>query len=84
MTTPPGWAGSVPRRSCAGAWAGRGLLVFPALWTVYLGLTNFRLTGIAAATPVVVGLDNYANALGDPDLPQRALADPALRCWARR
>ena len=41
-------------------------LVFPALWTLYLGLTNFRLTGVAAAHPKVVGLDNYTNALGDP------------------
>ncbi|WP_219414274.1 carbohydrate ABC transporter permease [Pseudonocardia nigra] len=42
-------------------------LVFPALWTLYLGLTNYRLTGIAAARPEVVGLDNYATALTDPD-----------------
>ncbi|HEX4252110.1 MAG TPA: sugar ABC transporter permease [Pseudonocardia sp.] len=42
-------------------------LVFPAIWTIYLGLTNFRLTGTAAAHPKVVGLDNYASAVGDPD-----------------
>lgn len=42
-------------------------LVFPALWTLYLGLTNFRLTGIAAARPRFVGLDNYEHALGDPN-----------------
>ena len=42
-------------------------LVFPALWTLYLGLTNYRLTGIAAARPKFVGLDNYATALGDQE-----------------
>jgi multiple sugar transport system permease protein len=40
-------------------------LVFPALWTLYLGVTNYRLTGIAAADPQVVGLDNYVEALTD-------------------
>jgi multiple sugar transport system permease protein len=42
-------------------------LVYPALWTIYLGLTNYRLTGLAAARPEVVGLDNYTRALSDPD-----------------
>ncbi|MEJ3652743.1 sugar ABC transporter permease [Actinomycetes bacterium KLBMP 9759] len=42
-------------------------LVFPALWTLYLGITNYRLTGVAALRPRVVGLDNYARALGDPE-----------------
>ncbi len=41
-------------------------LVFPALWTIYLGLTDYRLTGVAAAEPKVVGIANYAAALGDP------------------
>jgi multiple sugar transport system permease protein len=41
-------------------------LVYPALWTLYLGLTNYRLTGVAAARPQVVGLDNYTDALTDP------------------
>jgi multiple sugar transport system permease protein len=41
-------------------------LAFPALWTLYLGLTNYRLTGAAAARPELVGLDNYATALTDP------------------
>ncbi|MFI6909058.1 carbohydrate ABC transporter permease [Nonomuraea sp. NPDC050394] len=41
-------------------------LVFPALWTIYLGLTDYRLTGLQAADPQVVGLDNYTSALGDP------------------
>ncbi|MFC6083796.1 carbohydrate ABC transporter permease [Sphaerisporangium aureirubrum] len=40
-------------------------LIFPALWTIYLGLTDFRLTGLAAADPKVVGLENYTTALGD-------------------
>ncbi|MDH2430658.1 sugar ABC transporter permease [Sphaerisporangium sp. TRM90804] len=40
-------------------------LVFPALWTVYLGLTDFRLTGLAAADPKMVGADNYTAALAD-------------------
>ncbi|GAP55965.1 hypothetical protein AHiyo6_25300, partial [Arthrobacter sp. Hiyo6] len=30
-------------------------LVFPALWTLYLGVTNFRLSGSAAKNPVFVG-----------------------------
>jgi multiple sugar transport system permease protein len=42
-------------------------LVYPALWTIYLGLTDYRLTGLAAARPEVVGLDNYTRALTDPD-----------------
>lgn len=41
-------------------------LVFPALWTIYLGVTDFRLTGVAAADPKVVGLANYTQALSDP------------------
>lgn len=41
-------------------------LVFPALWTLYIGITNYRLTGIQARVPEVVGFDNYADALGDP------------------
>ncbi|MFI6503572.1 carbohydrate ABC transporter permease [Nonomuraea typhae] len=41
-------------------------LVFPALWTIYLGLTDYRLTGPEAASPQMVGLENYATALGDP------------------
>ncbi len=41
-------------------------LVIPALWTVYLGVTDYRLTGIQAANPQFVGLDNYRAALLDP------------------
>ncbi len=41
-------------------------LVFPAVWTLYLGLTNFRLTGPEALNPAFVGIDNYVNALTSP------------------
>jgi multiple sugar transport system permease protein len=41
-------------------------LVFPALWTLYIGVTNYRLTGVAARAPDLVGLDNYRTALSDP------------------
>ena len=41
-------------------------LVIPALWTVYLGVTDYRLTGIQAANPRFVGLENYRAALVDP------------------
>lgn len=40
-------------------------LVFPALWSLYLGMTNYRLSGSAAKNPQFVGLDNYVNALSD-------------------
>uniref|UniRef100_UPI00082CD42D carbohydrate ABC transporter permease n=1 Tax=Actinomadura kijaniata TaxID=46161 RepID=UPI00082CD42D len=40
-------------------------LVFPALWTLYLGTTDYRLTGAQAEDPRFVGLDNYLGALGD-------------------
>src|SRR3954447_3446191 len=42
-------------------------LVVPAVWTVYLGMTDYRLTGIQAANPQFVGLDNYKAALVDPE-----------------
>lgn len=41
-------------------------LLFPALWTVYLGLTNYRLTGLAAANTTFTGTANYQDALSDP------------------
>jgi multiple sugar transport system permease protein len=41
-------------------------LVFPAAWTIWLGMTDFRLTGAAAADPQFVGLANYRAALTDP------------------
>lgn len=40
-------------------------LLFPAIWTIYLGMTNYRLTGLAAANTQFVGLSNYTQALGD-------------------
>ncbi|MEV0582455.1 sugar ABC transporter permease [Nonomuraea sp. NPDC050310] len=40
-------------------------LVFPALWVIVLGLTNYSLTGAAAADPGFVGLDSFVRALGD-------------------
>jgi multiple sugar transport system permease protein len=40
-------------------------LVVPAIWTLYLGFTNRRLTGIQAIHPEWVGLENYRNALDD-------------------
>ncbi|MEO3889860.1 sugar ABC transporter permease [Nonomuraea sp. B5E05] len=41
-------------------------LVFPALWVLYLGLTNYRLTGAAAAEPQFVGLANLLDAASNP------------------
>jgi multiple sugar transport system permease protein len=40
-------------------------LVFPAIWTLYIGATNFRLTGVAARSPDFVGLENYQAALSE-------------------
>lgn len=40
-------------------------LVFPGVWTLYIGATNFRLTGVAARQPDFVGLENYRRALTD-------------------
>ncbi|WP_069812272.1 carbohydrate ABC transporter permease [Streptomyces sp. TP-A0874] len=42
-------------------------LVLPALWTLYLGATDYRLTGVPAVDPGFVGLDNLTRALGDGD-----------------
>jgi multiple sugar transport system permease protein len=42
-------------------------LVFPALWVLYLGLTNYRLTGAAAAAPQFVGLGNLIEAVSNAD-----------------
>ena len=59
------------RRPAAAAFVAPALLLvavflaFPALWTLWLGLTDYRLTGLAAARPQLVGLRNYADALGD-------------------
>jgi len=40
-------------------------LIFPALWTIYLGLTDYSLTGAAAADPQFVGTQNFTDALSD-------------------
>ena len=40
-------------------------LVFPALWTIYIGLTDYTLTGTASIAPQFIGLDNFLNALDD-------------------
>lgn len=40
-------------------------LLFPALWTIYLGMTDYRLTGLAAANTSFVGFENYTTALTD-------------------
>lgn len=42
-------------------------LVFPALWTLYLGVLRYSLTGASAAAPVFVGLQNFIDALTDPN-----------------
>jgi multiple sugar transport system permease protein len=41
-------------------------LVLPAFWTIYLGVTNYRLTGFAAVSPEFVGLENFRRAFNDP------------------
>jgi len=41
-------------------------LVFPALWTLYLGLLDYSLGGKTAQQPEFVGLRNYSDALHDP------------------
>lgn len=41
-------------------------LVFPALWTIYIGSTNFELTGPNSINPQFVGLGNVTNAVTDP------------------
>lgn len=41
-------------------------LLFPAIWTIYLGMTNYSLTGLAARAPDFVGVDNFTNTLTDP------------------
>jgi multiple sugar transport system permease protein len=40
-------------------------LIFPALWTIYIGLTNYTQTGITSVAPAFVGLANFAEALND-------------------
>ena len=41
-------------------------LLVPAFWTLFLGLTDYKLVGIEALNPSFIGLDNFANALQDP------------------
>jgi multiple sugar transport system permease protein len=41
-------------------------LVFPALWTLYLGLLDYSLGGKSAQSPSYVGLRNFSDALKDP------------------
>ena len=41
-------------------------LLVPAFWTLYLGLTNYKLVGIEALSPSFVGIDNFVKALNDP------------------
>ncbi|WP_216676719.1 carbohydrate ABC transporter permease [Nocardia terpenica] len=42
-------------------------LVFPALWTLYIGTTNYELAGPNSVSPQNVGLGNVRNALHDSD-----------------
>ena len=41
-------------------------LLVPAFWTLFLGLTDYKLVGIEALNPIFIGLDNFAKALQDP------------------
>ena len=54
-------------------------LVFPALWTLYLGLTDFRLTGAAARRPAVRRARQLHRRADRPDVLQLAVADAAVR-----
>jgi multiple sugar transport system permease protein len=45
-------------------------LVFPALWTLYLGLLKYSLSGTSAQAPSFVGFGNYTSALSDPTFRQ--------------
>jgi multiple sugar transport system permease protein len=40
-------------------------LLFPAVWTIWLGMTDYRLTGLQARNPQFVGVENYVDALTD-------------------
>lgn len=48
-------------------------LVFPALWTLYLGVLKYDVTGSNAAAPEFVGLHNYTDALADPQFANSVL-----------
>ncbi|MEV8114057.1 sugar ABC transporter permease [Streptomyces xiamenensis] len=70
-STSPGGDAAGLGRGRAGAFAAPALLLitafllFPALWTLYLGVTDYRLTGLSAADPQNVGLDNFERALNE-------------------
>jgi len=40
-------------------------LIFPAIWVLYIGMTNETLTGIHAANPEFVGLKNFLRIFND-------------------
>lgn len=40
-------------------------LLFPALWTLYIGGTDYELTGPSRVSPSFVGIDNYLTVLTD-------------------
>ncbi len=60
LGTPRAIAFVLPALTLIGAF-----LVFPALWTLYLGVLKYDLTGTNAAAPQYVGLGNYQTALTD-------------------
>ncbi|ADD41116.1 carbohydrate ABC transporter permease [Stackebrandtia nassauensis] len=41
-------------------------LLFPALWTLYIGATNYERSGENHVSPDFVGIDNVTKVLGDP------------------
>ena len=76
--TSPAPAARKPRRDTAGLGVARAVafvspalllvglfLVFPALWTIYIGITDYTLTGTASIAPRIVGLGNFVEALDD-------------------
>ncbi|WP_216902225.1 carbohydrate ABC transporter permease [Nocardia alni] len=42
-------------------------LIFPALWTLYIGSTNYELAGPNSVNPRFIGLGNVTAALRDPE-----------------
>lgn len=70
---------TLPRLDVAGLGASRALaflapaivligvfLIFPALWTFYIGTTNYELAGPNSVHPQSVGTGNVTSAVGDP------------------
>ena len=41
-------------------------LFIPAGWTLYLGITDYKLTGFSAQEQKIIGLANFQKALQDP------------------